>query len=66
MPLAQKFILKIGLIVVTLVSVLALASPIKAELPRTQTIWQQTSGDGGVNVYPYIWGRQSMAVDFES
>lgn len=58
-----------GLIVLTLALAFMLLNPINAatqELPRTQTIWSQVSGDGGVNVIPYIWSKRAMAVDFES
>lgn len=51
---------------VTALSLVASANAATTELPRTQTIWSQASGDGGVNIIPYIWNRQSMAVDFES
>lgn len=66
---AKKFVYKFSLTAITLVTALAFVTSANAattELPRTQTIWQQTSGDGGVNLYPYVWSRQSMAVDFES
>jgi len=69
MPVSTQISYKIGLLILALALAFILFSPVSAatqELPRTQTIWSQVSGDGGVNVYPYIWSRQAMAVDFGS
>lgn len=67
MSVSKKVITRIGSVAVIVATILAFTLPANAEnLPRTQTIWSQLTGNGGVSVYPYIWSNQSMAVDFES
>jgi len=64
--ISRKLEIGIAMAAIVLLASLVVGPALAQELPRSQTTWT-TTGEGGVDVIPYIQGNRQLAfVDFQS